>query len=135
MIGGALALGFNQHGAIEVVLSVPRLERLKELKTLAGRIDDDRLAGSVLRRSLIGVLASVEAFGWQLITVGGGEAERLSVSSDQLIGGRVEVEAASKDHGGDQFRAGDKGVGVGVSVVSLREVSVVRCDDGVRLLL
>jgi len=39
MVGGALALDFDENGRLELVLAVPRIERRDELDPLAVRGD------------------------------------------------------------------------------------------------
>jgi hypothetical protein len=122
---------------VSLVKSQPRhTEGLEELETLALRINDDRDAGSISRGSLESILSSIKSkiisdrvhvsplpLAGKLITIRLLQLELLSVSANQFIGGRVEVKTASEDHGGNQLRAGNKGVGVGVSIVSLGEIS------------
>src|SRR4051812_48723220 len=70
VVGGALALGLHQHGQLDVVLAVPRRERLEQLQALAVRVDDDLHARSVFRRSDETLGAGLEATCGQRLAAG-----------------------------------------------------------------
>lgn len=131
MISGALSLGLDQDRKSLGVLSVPGGERLKKLKTVGGRVDDDLDGRSVSRRGSVGVLSGVVTVRRELLSIGVGELEVLSVSSLERVGEGVEGERSSEDHGGDEIGGSDESVGVDVGVVPSGEVSVVGSDDGV----
>ena len=59
------------------------------------------------------------------------EPEGGAVVSRELVGQRIEREAAGEAEGGDDLGAGDEVHGLGAAVVASREVAVVGGDDGV----
>lgn len=131
VISGALSLGLDQDRKSLGVLSVPGSERLEELEPVGGRVDDNLDGRSVSRRGGVGVLSRVVTVRRELLSIGVGELEVLSVSSLERIGEGVEGERSSEDHGGDEIRGSDESVGVDVGIVPSGEVSVVGSDDGV----
>ena len=133
VVGGALALGLHQHGQADVVVAVPRRERVEQLQAVAGRRDADLDVAAVGRGRGERVLAGVVAAVGEHFADGGVERDLGAVGSGDRVGGRVEVEAAGerqRDHG---VRRGDERQGVGRAVVALGEVAVERVDDRVRL--
>jgi hypothetical protein len=135
VVGGGLALGLDEDGHVLGVLAIPRLERSKDLETVGGRGNIDADAGTVLRRSLVSVLARVVASGRETVTSGRRKLELLAVLVLQGIGKGVEVEGSGDGHGDNQIGRGDERVSSGVTVVSAGEVTVVRRDDRVGLTL
>ncbi|KAI6748464.1 hypothetical protein HG530_015500 [Fusarium avenaceum] len=138
--------GTNQHVVGDVVemttdrhvlgiLAIPRLEGSEDLKTVRGRSDVDADAGTVLRRSLVGVLAGVIASSRETIAGRRGKLELLAVLVLQSVGKRVEVKRAGNRHGNDQIRGGNERVSSGVAVISASEVTVVGRDNRVGLTL
>ena len=63
VVGGALALGLDQHGQVDEVLAVPGRERLEQLEAVAGGRHHHLDAGAVGRRRDEAALARREALG------------------------------------------------------------------------
>ena len=135
VVGGTLANDLDKDGSVNNVLSVPSLERLQKLESVGLGVDSDLDGGSVLRRSLVGVLTGIVSLGGELETSGVGELELLAVSALERVGQGVEGQGTGKGHGGDEIGGGDEGVGGGVGIVTTGKVSVVGSDDRVLLSL
>ena len=130
VVGGALALGLHQHGQVEVVLAVPRRERLEQLQPVAGGATTTSTAGAVGRRGEEAGLAGRRSPRRAAPRRRAGSSCTSSPSalvSVSVIG--VEVERAGQGQGDDGLGRGDEGERVGVAVVALREVAVVGGDD------
>lgn len=125
----ALALDLDKDGEIGGGITVPRLEGLEELKAVTLGVNCYLNADTISRRSLEGVLARVVATRGKFIARGVGEFEGLAVSSGKCVSERVEGQATSKGHSGDDIRGSNKGVGGGVGVVTTGEITVVGSDD------
>ena len=152
VVGGGLALGLDEDGAVDSVLAVPGLEGREDLETVGGRGDLDADGGTVLGGGLVGVLASIVTLGRETIAGGGSEHELVAVLVLELVGHGVEAKGASNGHGDDEIGGSDEGVGGGVAlrkagqlatsgsmvgrgrcayVSATGEVAVVRSDDRV----
>ena len=131
VVGGGLAVALEEDRDVGGILTVPGLERLKELETVGGGGDNDRNGSTIGGRSLVGVLARVVSAVGKTGTAGGREVEVVSVLVLDGVGQGVEVQGSGNGEGRDQVRGGDKGVGLGVGVVTAGEVTVVRRQDGV----
>ncbi len=125
----ALAEDLDEDRKVRGRLTIPRLEGLEELKTIALGADDDVDAGPVLGRRLEGILTGVVSLRREFVPGGLGELEWLPSGILEGVGQGVEGQVTSKGHGGDDIGGGDEGVRGGVSVISASEVSVVRCND------
>mmetsp|Transcript_17846 Transcript_17846/g.49936 ORF Transcript_17846/g.49936 Transcript_17846/m.49936 type:complete len:278 (+) Transcript_17846:639-1472(+) len=134
MIGGALALGLDQHQGI-IDLAAELDERRKELQAVGLGVDDDAEVGSILGRGLEGVHAGVKALGWELVSERALQHELRAVGGHESVLGGVEGEVASDGKGSDQLRGGDKAVGGRVAVVPGGKVAVEGGDDAVGLAL
>jgi len=131
VISRALALDLDQDGHVVHVLAIPLLEGLQKLKTVGGRGNLDGDLTLLGGRSLVGLLTGVVTAGRELVTVGVGELEGLAIGTDEGVLGGIEGQVTSKGHGSDNFGGGDEGVGLGVSIVTSSEVTVVGGNDGV----
>jgi hypothetical protein len=98
VVGGGLALGLDEDRHIQLVLSIPRLEGLQKLETVAGWRDGNGDAGTVRRRCLVRILSRIISFCGEAETGRRREEELVSVLILQLIRQRVEMEAASNGH-------------------------------------
>jgi hypothetical protein len=125
----ALANNLNQDRAVLGIFAIPRGERLEELKTVALGVNLNLNVGSVGRRGLEGVLASIISTGRKFVACGGRELEGLARGSRNGISERVEAEGSSEGHGSDNIRGSDESMGSGVSIVTASEVTVVRGND------
>ena len=133
VVGGALALGLHQDRQVEVVLAVPRGERLEQLEAVRGGGDlrprpPQPSAGGATKRVLAGVEARARAAPRRRA-----RARRTcspaSLVSVSVSGSKSSVPASARATtvSGEV----DEGQGVGRAVVALREVAVVAGDDGV----
>ena len=120
MIGGAFSSCFDENDGIINVFSVPFCKWGQQLKSVARGVDVDRESTGVLGRGLIGVLTRVEAIWWKEDSGWWCEFESVDIG---YFG--VEVESAREGHHGGDIWGGDEGVGVWISVITLRKVSVV----------
>ena len=132
VVGGALALGFHQDGQAEVVVAVPRRERLEQLESIAGRADDHLYIAAVGRRRRERVLARVVAPTREHLAHRWFEHHLGPVIGDDRLRRGVEVECAGQREGDDGVGRGDERERARRTVVALREVPVVRVDDRVR---
>ena len=128
-----LPWAFIEHRQPEVVLAVPRRERLEQLQAVAGRADLDLDARAVVGRSRERVLAGVVAAGREHLADRRVERDLGAVGRGQRVGRRVEVEPAGERQRHHRVGRRDEAQRVGRAVVALREVAVVRVDDRVRL--
>jgi hypothetical protein len=126
VVSGSLALGLDQDGYVQLVLSIPSLERLKELETIAGWRDSDRDTGAVSRWGLVGILSGVVSSCGEPFSSWRGQEELIAILILELIGQGIEVEGAGDGHGHHEVWGCDKGVSSGVSIVTPSEISVVR---------
>ena len=125
MVRCALALNLDENGEIGGSLTVPRLEWLELLETIALRVDDNLYGGAVLRRCLEGVLAGVVSARRELIAGGVRELEGLAVRSSKGVSERVEGQVASEREGSDDIGRCNEGVRSRVGVITAGEISVV----------
>ena len=128
-----LPWAFISTGRLEVVLAVPRRERLEQLQAVAGRADDDLDAGAVLRRGGERVLARVVAAVGEHLADRRVEPDLGAVGRGQRVGRRVEVEPPGQGQRHHRVRRRHEAERLRRAVVALREVAVVRVDDRVRL--
>lgn len=135
MIGGGLAISLDQDWDSSGILSIPGLEWLKDLETVTFGVDGDRDGGSILGRSLVGVTAWVVASSGETLASWWGKLEVLAVLILQGVGQGVEVEGSGNAESDNQIGGSDKSVGGRVGVISSSEVTVVRRDNGVGLVL
>lgn len=66
VIGGALALNFDEYGEVGEILAVPLVEGIEQLKSLGLGVDFDSNFAAVSRRRVKRVHAGVKGL-WQLI--------------------------------------------------------------------
>lgn len=136
VVSGGLAEALDKNWKVLSILSVPGLERLKELEAVAGWRHCNADSATLSRWCLVGVLSWVEASACgKSVTSGSFEEELLAILTDKLVGERVEVKASGDGHGDDEIGGSHEGVGSGVSIVTSSEVTVVGRDDGVSLAL
>ena len=136
VVSGGLAVALDKNWEVLSILSVPGLERLEELETVAGWRDGNADAATLSRWCLVGVLSWVEASaGWKPVSGRRLEEELLAIRTDKLVGERVEVKASGDGHGDDEIGGSDEGVGSGVGIVTSSEVTVVGREDRVSLTL
>ena len=134
VVGGALALGLHEHRQLDVVVAVPRRERLEQLEPLASRARrrPRRRAPSSGGARKPDSPGSKPAAGRSSPT-GGSRRDALARVVGDRVGERVELERAGEGVGDDHVGRRDERLGVGVAVVALREVAVVAVDDRVDL--
>jgi hypothetical protein len=128
VIGCALALGLDEDREVGGC-TIPDLEGLEKLETVALGVNGDVDAGTVCRGRLEGVLARVIATRWKFITGRSLELERLAIGADEGVSQGVETELSGERQSGGDVRGCDEGMGGGVSIVTAGEVTVVRGDD------
>ena len=127
VVSGGLAVALDKNWEVVSILSVPGLERLKELEAVAGGRDGNADRGTLSRWCLVGVLSWVEASAlWETVAGGRCEEELLTILADKLVSKRVEVKASGDGHGDDEIGRSDEGMGSGVGIVTSSEVTVVR---------
>ncbi len=130
VVGGEFAFGFEDDHLVVKVFAVPRFEGFEELEAFAvGANRDDDFAAVGCGGFVAGIFGG-KALGGEFLADGGLEFE---IGSGDVVGEGVEADGASESHRGDEFGATDKGVGLGVSVVTGAKVSVKGGDDGVFL--
>lgn len=96
-----------------------RTEWFQQLQAVASLGNVDLKVVSVRWRSSVGVLSSVESSDRQFVSAWRTQFEWLSVFADQLVGCRVEVKTSGQSKSSYEFRRGNKGVGLRISVVTL----------------
>src|SRR3569833_2770724 len=130
-----LPLGLDEDLAVESVLTIPGSEGLQDLEAVRRRRHLHAHGRAVLGGCLVCVLARVVAASREALARGRREQELVAVLVLELVGERVEVEAAGNGHGHDEVGRRHERVRSGVAVVPAGEVPVVRRDDRVRLAL
>lgn len=136
VVSGGLALALEENWELLSILSVPGLERLEELETVAGWRDGNADVAALSWWRLVGVLSRVEASACgKSVTGRRCEEELLAILTNKLVGEGVEVKASGDGHSDDEIGGSDEGVGSGVGIVTSSEVTVVGRDDGVSLTL
>lgn len=135
VVGGGLSLGLDQDRHVQLILSIPRLKGLEELKTIARWRDGNRDARAVSRRGLIRILSRVVSPRGEALAGWGGKEKLVSVLVLELIGQGVEVEGARDRHCYHEIWGGDEGMGRWIGVVASCEISIIGRDDRVRLSL
>ena len=96
VVGGALALGLHEHGQLDVVVAVPRRERLEQLQAVALRVDDAPRRRR-RRRAAPGTLSPGSKPGvGQGLADGRVEPHLLAGVVGERVGERVEVERAGE---------------------------------------
>jgi hypothetical protein len=119
-----LPLAFSSTGRSEVVVAVPRVERLEQLQAVAGGrhldLHAEPSAGGAVK------VFSPGSKPWRGSTSPtGGRADLGAVGRGERVGGGVEVEATGEREGDDGVGRGHEAERVGRAVVALREVAVV----------
>jgi hypothetical protein len=99
------------------------------LKAVRGWVNGNSYREAVLRGRLIGVLPRIVATRREFIAGGLVELEWLAISAIEGICQRVESKATGVCHSGDNIRGSDEGMGCRVSIITTREVAVVRSDN------
>ena len=133
VVGGALALGLQQHRQVDVVVAVPRRRtaRAAASRSLVGLDDDvDRREPSAGGATKPDSPGSKPLRG-QLVADRRLEPDGSPSASVSVSVQRVEVERAGQRQRDDGLGRVDERQRVGVAVVALREVAVERVDDRV----
>ena len=101
VIGCALALGLDEDREVGGC-TIPDLEGLEKLETVALGVNSDADAGTICRRRLEGVLARVIATRWEFVTGRRLELEGLAIGADEGVNQGVETEfSCERQSGGD----------------------------------
>ena len=125
----ALSEDLDENGQISRSLSIPRLERLKQLESVALGVNSDANTSSVFRGRLESILSGVISARGKFMTTWISELKCLAISSSQGIGKRVEGKVSSENHGGHDIGGSNESMGGGVSIIASSEVTVVRSDN------
>ncbi len=132
VVGRGLALGLEQHGHVEKVVSVPRGPWLQALQPLALGIDLERDVADIVGRSDVSGLSAREVLRRHLRRrLGRIELERLAVAVGEGVAHRIERQASRKRECCHQLRAGDEIHRRRLPVIAPREVAIVGRDDRV----
>jgi hypothetical protein len=131
VVSGGLALSLDKDGKVKRILAVPSLEGLEDLQTVRSRRNSDRNSGTVLGRSLEGVLSWVVAVSGQTGTNRLLQHELVAVLVLERIRQGVEVQGTSNCQRNNEIRRGDERVSGRVSVVTASEITVVGRKDRV----
>jgi len=125
VISGGFALSLDQNREVGGVLAIPCLEWLEDLQTVRAWGDLDFNGRSVLRWSLVGVLAWVVSVPWKSVTGRRFELEIIPIFVLQRVGQRVEIEGTGNTECDDKIGRGNERVGGRIGVVTSSEVAVV----------
>ena len=135
MVGGTFALCFDQQFGSCDIFSIPRSKRRQELQAVGGRGYHDFYITTIFGRCLITWIIYSKAFGWEFFSVRWLELHLLAFVIGKRIGKRVKVQASCNGQHSHHLWRGYKSMGIGVSIGTLREVTVEGVYDGVFLLL